>query len=186
MRIDAAAQRLYYRQHINIKRFSLVIRRVVRATLFFIGMQESETLFARLEPLLLKAGLVLVDLAVSRKRGAAQVRMTVYSPKGTGTNECAKASRIAYVEAQAALGDPDPSLEVASPGIDRVLRSAREWEIFKGKGVSVLLRDGEERVRGRIEAFDGETVKLACADGPRVIGLEAVVKARLDSSQEGD
>jgi ribosome maturation factor RimP len=149
-------------------------------------MQESDALFAKLEPLLAEAGLVLVDLIVSRHHGSAQVRMTVYSPKGTGTNECAKAHRIAYPEAQAFLAHPDPSLEVASPGIDRVLRSAREWAIFKGKGVSVLLRGEQEWLRGRIAGVDGESVSLACADGPRVIGLEAVSKARLDSSQEGD
>jgi ribosome maturation factor RimP len=149
-------------------------------------MQESDTLFAKLEPLLMKAGLVLVDLAVSRRRGSAQVRMTVYSPRGTGTNECATAHRIAYPEAQAALGDPDPSLEVASPGIDRVLRSEREWEIFKGKGVSVLLRGGQERVRGRIESIDGQTVRLVRKEGPLVIELGAIAKAKLDSSQEGD
>jgi len=149
-------------------------------------MQESDTLFAKLEPLLSRAGLKLVDLAVSRRRGAAAVRMTIYSPKGTGTDECAKASRIAYAEAQAVLGDPDPSLEVASPGIDRVLRSDREWEIFKGRGVSVLLKGEAERVRGRILGLDGKVVRLACAEGPRAIELEAVAKAKLDSSQEGD
>jgi ribosome maturation factor RimP len=149
-------------------------------------MQESDTLFAKLEPLLMKAGLVLIDLAVVRKRGSAHVKMTVYSRKGTGTDECAKAHRIAYPEAQAVLGDPDPSFEIASPGIDRVLREAREWEIFKGKGVIVLLRGGQERVRGRIEGFDGQAVRLACAEGSRVIGLEAIAKAKLDSSQEGD
>jgi ribosome maturation factor RimP len=84
------------------------------------------------------------------------------------------------------LGDPDPSLEVASPGIDRVLRSDREWEIFKGKGVSVLLRGGQERVRGRIESIDGKSVRLARREGPLVIELGAIAKAKLDSSQEGD
>jgi|WetSurMetagenome_2_1015567.scaffolds.fasta_scaffold588656_2 ribosome maturation factor RimP len=178
--------KMYYSRYVRKQKILLSDKKGRSHDSFFIGMQESDTLFAKLEPLLSKAGLILVDLAVSRRRGSAQVRMTVYSPEGTGTNECAKAHRIAYPEAQAVLGDPDPSLEVASPGIDRVLRSAREWAIFRGKGVSVLLRGGEERIRGRIEAVDGQSVRLACAEGPRVIGLEAVAKARLDSSQEGD
>jgi ribosome maturation factor RimP len=153
---------------------------------FFIGMQESDTLFTKLEPLLSEVGLVLVDLIVSRHHGSAQVRMTVYSAKGTGTNECAKAHRIAYPEIVAVLAHPDPSLEVASPGIDRVLRSAREWAIFKGKGVRVLLHGEEEWIRGRIAGVDGESVSLDSAGMVRVIGLESVSKAKLDSSQEGD
>ena len=149
-------------------------------------MQVSDTLFAALEPLLLEAGLNLVDLSVSRRGVSAQVRMTVYSPEGTGTDECAKAHRIAYSKAAEVLACPDPSLEVSSPGIDRVLRSPREWSIFKGKGVRVLLRGEEEWLRGRIVSVDGLAATLACPEGPRSIGLEAVLKARLDSSQEGD
>jgi ribosome maturation factor RimP len=149
-------------------------------------MQESEKLFAVLEPLLSEAGLALVDLSVSRHRGSAQVRMSVYSPKGTGTDECAKAHRIAYPKAVEVLGHPEPSLEVASPGTDRALRSDREWSIFAGRGVRVLLRGEGEWLRGRIEGAGGGEVRLACPGGSRVIGLEAVSKARLDSSQEGD
>ena len=149
-------------------------------------MQESERLFEQLEPLLMEAGLNLVDLNVSRRGGTVQGRMTVYAPKGTGTNECAKAHRIAYPKAVEVLANPDPSLEVASPGIDRVLGSPREWSIFMGKGVRVLLKGEEEWFWGRIDGVDGGSVKLACPGGPRVIGLEAISKARLDSSQEGD
>jgi len=149
-------------------------------------MQESEKLFAELEPLLSEAGLSLVDLSVSRRRGSVQVRMSVYSSKGTGTDECSRAYRIAYPGAVEALGHPDPTLEVSSPGIDRALGSGREWSIFTGKGVRVLLRGEGEWLRGRIESVGVGEVGLACPGGPRVIGLESVIEARLDSSQEGD
>jgi ribosome maturation factor RimP len=149
-------------------------------------MQESKKLFAELEPLLLEAGLILVDLSVSRHGGEAQVRMTVYSPMGTGTNECAKAHRISYMRTAQLLGHPDPNLEVASPGIDRFLRTPREWSVFKGKGVRVLLRGETEWRLGRIESVDGEKVTLSRLGDTSVIELEAVSKARLDSSREGD
>jgi ribosome maturation factor RimP len=149
-------------------------------------MQERDTLFAKLEPLLSEAGLSLVDLSVSRHGGSPEVRMTVYTSKGTGTNECAKASRIAYPEVVAVLGHPDPSLEVASPGIDRALRSVREWTIFKGKGVRVLLHGETEWLQGRIGGVEGEAVNLACPGGTRLVRFEEVSKARLDSSQGGD
>jgi ribosome maturation factor RimP len=150
------------------------------------GMQESDRLFTELEPLLSEAGLKLVELSVSRHRGSVQVRITVFSPRGTGTAECAKAHRIAYPKAVDVLVHSDPGLEVSSPGIDRALRSDREWAIFSGKGVRVLLRDEQEWFGGRIQSADGRTVTLACPGGSRVIELEAVSKARLDSSQEGD
>ncbi len=149
-------------------------------------MAESEKLFVELEPLLTEAGLNLVDLSVSRRGVSVQVRVTIYSPMGTGTDECAKAHRIAYPRIIEVLAHPEPSLEVASPGIDRVLRSARDWSIFKGKGVRVLLRGEQEWLRGRIQGLDGRSVLLDFPTGPRAVGLEAISKARLDSSQEGD
>jgi ribosome maturation factor RimP len=179
-------ERCTIRADVKRKRILLSDKKGRARDSFFIGMQESDTLFTKLEPLLSEVGLFLVDLIVSRHHGSAQVRMTVYSPKGTGTNECAKAHRIAYPEIVSILAHPDPSLEVASPGIDRVLRTAREWAIFKGKGVRVLLHGEEEWIRGRIASVDGESVSLDSAGGFRVIGLESVSKAKLDSSQEGD
>ena len=149
-------------------------------------MQERDALFTKLVPLLSEAGLSLIDLVVSRHGGNVEVKMTVYSPKGTGTNECAKASRIAYPEAVAMLGCPDPSLEVASPGIDRILRSMPEWTIFKGKGVRVLLDGETEWLQGRIGDVERDSVNLACPGGARLVRFEEVSKARLDSSQEGD
>jgi ribosome maturation factor RimP len=147
-------------------------------------MQEGERLFERLEPLLAEAGLALVDLGESRRGGFAQVRMTIYSPGGTGTDECAQAHRIAYPAIEAFLGVTEPELEVSSPGIERVLRSPREWAIFKGKGVRVLLRDETEWIQGRIEGAEGGKLRLALPDGPMDLELEAVAKARLDSSAE--
>jgi len=149
-------------------------------------MQESDALFAELEPLLAAAGLTLVELSAARHGGRASVRVTVYSPSGTGTDECANGHRIMYPRLQALLGIQDVMLEVASPGIDRALRSAREWRIFAGRGARVLLRDGSDWIRGRIVRADGESIVLLSEGEERRIELAAIAKARLDSSQEGD
>lgn len=143
-------------------------------------------MFAELEPLLAGAGLALVELSATRRGSAASVHATVYSPAGTGTNECATAHRLVYPRLQILLGTENVMLEVASPGIDRTIRTAREWRVFGGKPVKVLLKEGGEWIRGRIANSDGEKVVIACHDGSRTIELAAVAKARLDSSQEGD
>jgi ribosome maturation factor RimP len=148
-------------------------------------MQDSERLLERLEPLLAEAGLALVELAAGRSGGSLRVRMTIYSPGGTGTDECAKAHRIAYPVVEEVLGSPEPELEVSSPGIDRILRGPREWAVFVGKGVRVLFRDEAEWVKARIEGVEGGRLRLALADGPIEVGFEDVAKARLDSSADG-
>jgi ribosome maturation factor RimP len=149
-------------------------------------MQESDTLFAELEPLLAGTGLTLVELSLNRHGGRVEVRATVYAPSGTGTDECSVAHRAVYPRLQSLLGTQEVSLEVASPGIDRVLRSAREWGIFKGKGARVLLKEGGDWIRGRIVGADDGKIVLACAGAERTIEFSAIAKARLDSSREGD
>jgi len=149
-------------------------------------MQESERLFAELEPLLAGAGLSLVELSASRRGTTATVRATVYAPAGTGTKECAVAHRLAYPRLQVLLGTENVMLEVASPGIDRAIRTAREWRVFAGKGVRILLKEGGEWIRGTIAGSDGVRAVIESRDGSRAIELASVAKARLDSSQEGD
>jgi len=150
------------------------------------GMQEQEALIADLEPLLAGAGLTLVELSLSRHRGSVQVRAVVYAAGGTGTAECAAAHRLIYPRLQLLLGVQDPFLEVASPGIDRAIRSPREWDIFKGRSARVLLGGRGEWVRGRIVSALSGSVTLATPNGERSILLADIAKARLDSSQEGD
>jgi ribosome maturation factor RimP len=149
-------------------------------------MQEDDMLLAELEPQLAGLGLDLVELTTSRHRGSVRVRAVVHASGGTGTAECAKAHRLIYPRIQVLLGTEDPHLEVASPGIDRVIRASREWRIFSGKGARVLLKEGGGWVRGRIASSGPDRVVLACDDGERTIELVSVVKARLDSSQEGE
>jgi ribosome maturation factor RimP len=149
-------------------------------------MQDNDRLFAELEPLLAGAGLVLVDASAGMHRGSAQARVVVYASGGTGTAECAKAHRLIFPRIQAFTGTEEPYLEVASPGIDRVIRDPREWKIFAGKGARVLLKEGGDWVRGKILSSAPDRVVLACAEGERSINLSSIAKARLDSSQEGD
>jgi ribosome maturation factor RimP len=149
-------------------------------------MQEQEALIADLEPLLAGAGLTLVELSLSRHRGSVQVRAVVYAAAGTGTAECSAAHRLIYPRLQILLGLEDPFLEVASPGIDRSIRSPREWSVFKGKGVRVLLKESVEWIRGRILAAESGGVTIATSTGDMKLAFVDIAKARLDSSQEGD
>jgi len=153
-------------------------------------MTESEALFDELASLLSGAGLALVELNVGRGRGSAQARATIYAPDGTGTSECAKAHRIIYPRLQAFFGSQEPTLEVASPGIDRTLRSDREWRIFAGRRVRILLKEdateGRDWISGRIERAGDEGVVLATDKGERALRFDEIAKAKLDSTREGD
>lgn len=152
---------------------------------FFVGMVDSDIYRKDLEELLAGAGLSLVELNVSRHRGSVQVRAVVYAPGGTGIDECARAHRLIQPRLQVLLSEPDFHLEVASPGVDRWIRSDREYSIFEGRGVRILLREGGEWLTGRIVKADPSGLTIRNARGERTLEYASIAKARLDYAQEG-
>jgi ribosome maturation factor RimP len=149
------------------------------------NVQETDVLRADLEPVLSGAGIRLLELSVSRHHGSAQVKAVVYSPSGTGTDECVKAHRLMLPRIALTLGVQEPHMEISSPGIDRVLKSSREWEIFSGKFVRVLPIGESEWRAGRIVKVEAGRATLAADTGSYEIDLSTIAKARLDSSREG-
>jgi ribosome maturation factor RimP len=147
-------------------------------------MTESEKLYSDIATLLTGIGLDLVDLAVSRHKGSTQVRAVVYNANGTGIDECSKAHRLMAARLEVVLADTDFSLETASPGIDRVIHSQREYAIFAGRGVRLFL-DDEDVIAGRIASADASSVVISTPDGDHPIAFERIRKAKLDYSQEG-
>ena len=148
-------------------------------------MVESDIYRKDLEELLAGAGLSLVELAVSRHRGSVQVRAVIYAAGGTGIDECSRAHRLIQPRLQILLSEPDFHLEVASPGVDRAIRSEREYSIFVGRGVRVLLKEGEEWLAGRIVQAGPSGVTIRGAWGERTLEYASIAKARLDYAQEG-
>ncbi len=152
-------------------------------------MKEEDGVVEEIRSLLEGSGLKLVELSLGRSRGSASARATVYSPEGTGTDECAKAHRLMRPILEAYFGK-EPSLEVMSPGIDRVLRGPGEWRIFRGRWAKALLKadadEGGDWISGRIEEAGDEGVVLATDTGKRSLRFDELAKARLDSTREGD
>lgn len=152
-------------------------------------MKEEGHLVEEIRSLLEGAGLKLVELSLGRSRGSASARATIYAPGGTGTDECAKAHRLILPLLEAYFGT-EPSVEVMSPGIDRILRNAGEWRVFRGRWVKALLKtdaeEGGDWIQGRIEEAGDEGVVLATDTGKRSVRFDELAKARLDSTREGD
>jgi len=148
-------------------------------------MTESQELYNDISGLLEEKGLKLVDLSLNRNQGAIQqVRAVVYRTEGTGIDECTRAHRLMQPRLELLLGDDDFQLEVSSPGLDRVIRSAREYAIFTGRGVSLSLKD-ETVVAGRIVSASLDNIVLSTEGAERSIPLDLVRKGKLDYSQEG-
>jgi ribosome maturation factor RimP len=136
-----------------------------------------EKLIALTEPLLEQLGYELVDLEYAPGRAHAVLRVFIDRPEGVGLDDCERASH--ELSALLDVEDPVPvgyTLEVSSPGLDRVLRKPAHFQRFVGERIWVELRvarDGRRRYTGRLEALgpmgielsvDGATVSVPFAD----------------------
>ncbi|MGH8205616.1 MAG: ribosome maturation factor RimP [Steroidobacteraceae bacterium] len=142
-----------------------------------------EQLIALTEPLLGQLGYELVDLEYAPGRMHAVLRVFIDKPQGVGLDDCEQVSH--ELSALLDVEDPVPTaytLEVSSPGLDRVLRTRAHFQRFVGARVWVELRaarDGRRRYTGRLESLDAEGVELV-VDGAIVrVPFEEISRARL-------
>lgn len=138
-------------------------------------------LFDLLGPGVAAQGVQLVELDVAGSGRGSVVRIVIHSPDGISHADCVRVTRACgeAIEASGALGDRY-SIEVSSPGTSRVLKSGREFEVFRGEPVRVWIGpDAEERI-GTCAGTRGEGVVLRDHDGNEtVIPWSSVTKARL-------
>ncbi|HEX8757596.1 MAG TPA: ribosome maturation factor RimP [Steroidobacteraceae bacterium] len=153
-----------------------------------------ERLIALIEPLVGRLGYELVDLEQSSGRGSAVIRLFIdraplrpagAEAEGNGVTltDCERVSR--EVSALLDVEDPIPAaytLEVSSPGLDRVLRTPAHFARFVGSRVFVELavpREGRRRYTGTLVSADEAGIALE-VDGQRVpVSFAEIGKARL-------
>lgn len=150
------------------------------------GVREDKEVELAVEALLAQSGLHLLEFAISHHRGNIKVKAVVYSPTGTGTNECVKAHRLILPQLQLSLDSPEPEIEISSPGIDRMIKNEREWKAFTGKTIRILLKDSEEWIVGKLESFQEGIIGFKNREGLIQLNIASVAKARLDSSNKGE
>jgi ribosome maturation factor RimP len=142
-----------------------------------------ERLIALIEPLVGRLGYELVELEQTSGRGSAVVRLFIDSPEGVGLTDCERVSR--EVSALLDVEDPIPTaytLEVSSPGFDRVLRTPAHFARFIGARIAVELtapREGRRRYTGTLLTADEAGIALE-VDGQRVpVSFAEIGKAKL-------
>ena len=102
---------------------------------------------------------------------------------GIGIDDCERVSR--EVSALLDVEDPIPSaytLEVSSPGEDRVLRTRAHFDRFAGSRVHVELkvpRDGRKRYTGTLTSINDVGVELEVDRQPVSLRFDEIEKARL-------
>lgn len=136
-------------------------------------------------PQLAAMGYALVRVAITPGR-VVSVQIMAEPADGTPmrVSDCEAISHT--LGAVLDVADPLPgswTLEVSSPGIDRPLVRAADWNRFSGHLARVELAEpiaGRKRVRGTVLGADAEVARLRLADGAELaIPLGLIRRARL-------
>ncbi|HXZ85725.1 MAG TPA: ribosome maturation factor RimP [Myxococcota bacterium] len=144
-----------------------------------------ENLRRVVEPVVRAHGLELVDAALGRGPTRSLLRVVVDTPHGDGrvlVDECAAVSReLGHGLDVSDLIEGAYTLEVSSPGVDRVLAREIDFERALGRQVALETREpiaGRRRFKGELVAFDGTAATVRCEGGDVRIEFAALERAR--------
>ena len=136
-----------------------------------------------LEPLAASHGLDLVE--VEALGGGRSRTVRIYLDAETGINIDIIAAANAWVsealDGVAELSGPY-TLEVSSPGLDRILRTADHFRRFTGERISLQSTrpvDGRSRFTGELAGLDGDDVRIVVDGVEHRVPLDSLERARL-------
>ena len=138
---------------------------------------------ALIEPVVTGLGYELVGVEYLAQGRHSLLRVYVDSEAGITVDDCADVSR--QLSAMLDVEDPLPgtySLEVSSPGLDRPLFEAADFDRFAGSQVRIRLAsplDGQRKFKGVLKGIQDNNV-LLMEDGREVsVPLDRIAKANL-------
>ena len=143
-----------------------------------------EPLRALVEPIVADRGYELVVADVTRGPSGSVVRVVIDTQEGDGRvpiDDCALVSREIETCLDAAdVVRPPYTLEVSSPGLDRVLGREKDFAAACGREVKIETRhpiDGRRRFRGELIAFEAGCVHVRVDGKSFEIAFAEVAKA---------
>lgn len=146
-------------------------------------MDNAEKIQQLITPVIEALGYELVRVSFTGERQSILQIMAERPDGSMNVSDCARISR----EISVLLDVEDPiagkySLEVSSPGLDRPLTRAKDFERFAGSDAKVESRvaiNGQRRFKGELLGLVGDEVLIKTADGEVAVPLANVIKAKL-------
>ncbi len=137
-------------------------------------------------------GLEIFDVQFRREGQGLVLRVQIDRPGPAATAEesvsvedCARVSRDlgAMLDVEDIVPDAY-TLEVSSPGLDRPLRHASDYQRFAGRRAKLVMReavDGQKYFKGRLGGVDADAVLIDAEDGRRHrVPLGVITRANLE------
>ena len=155
-------------------------------------MQPLERIRSIAERVAASRGLEIWDIQSRRETSGHVVRVFIDRPGPAATPEesvsiddCEQVNR--EISTILDVEDPLPfayTLEVSSPGLDRPLRSTRDYERFAGRLAKIVVKepvDNQKAFEGRLRGVDGGAVLLEAPNGRmHRLPIDVITRGRLE------
>lgn len=130
-------------------------------------------------------GIEIVDVEMSGAGSGRRLRIFIDRPTGITHADCESISQQVgtVLDVEDVVPGGRYNLEVSSPGVERKLTGARDFERFLGKKVKIVLREPVENRKvwdGMLVGFSDGVITVEPAPGQQVrVGLEQIQRANL-------
>ena len=143
----------------------------------------SQAVVSLIEPILMAEGLELVDVEYKKEGKSWVLRIFIDKEGGVTIADCQKVSRLTgdLIDVEETI-TTTYSLEVSSPGLNRVLKREEDFLKFKGRQIylhSLSPIDNRKKFNGILTDFKDQTVFIEVDGEVLGIPLRHVGKANL-------
>ena len=143
--------------------------------------KEAVPYFTDYEQLVAGLGYKLVDLQIIRQKSLWLVKAVIYNKNGVGIDDCSKVHRVLLSRAEVLLNSQDIQMEVSSPGLNRVIKNAAEFQAFIGENIKVLGVSCSDWLEGELLAADTTGIRVNVSGEQRDIRYADIKKAKLNN-----
>jgi len=161
--------------------------------LFFYGREtfkesvlNEQDFFQHFEKILQDLGYALVELTQGRRGGGSwHFSVVIYKADGVSLDDCAEVHQELNWKLENELHVDDYSLEVSSPGLTRVFKSPREYEVFAGRLVEFYSRSRSNWLQGILRGLENEHVLIETPEEILKLELSDIAKGRFVYQEGG-
>lgn len=143
----------------------------------------TQSVIELIEPGLLAKGLELVDVEFKKEGKNWVLRVFIDKEGGVTLEDCQKISSLVgdLIEVEEVI-EPAYTMEVSSPGLNRVLKKEKDFIRFSGKKICVQCHaplNGRKKFTGILKDFKNQSIRLEVDGQLQIIPINRVAKANL-------
>jgi ribosome maturation factor RimP len=134
-------------------------------------------------PIIERAGYELVDLEYQKEGSNWVLRLFIDHEKGISHQDCELVSNLVGEELD--KKDPIPHayfLEVSSPGVERPLKSLKDFQRFKGEKAEIKLyaaKNGKKEYIGKVLGVENDQAAILVKDEKILFQMDEIASAHL-------